>query len=107
MACGQRIFAGSSLRDYNNVTSERSQDVSIRMGANRSLLCVGWTCHQHCWGSRLYADEEGVTQMAKTKKGTKYVEVQPYERKDGTKVPRHDRSVPRPARPTTPRRSGR
>jgi len=44
--------------------------------------------------------------MAKTKKGTKYVEVQPYERKDGTKVPRHDRSTPRPAKRQT-RRSGR
>jgi hypothetical protein len=44
--------------------------------------------------------------MPKTKKGTKYVEVNPYTRKDGTKVPRHDRSVPRPAKRST-RRSGR
>jgi hypothetical protein len=44
--------------------------------------------------------------MAKTKEGKKYVEVQPYERKDGTKVPRHDRSTPRPAKRQT-RRSGR
>jgi len=45
--------------------------------------------------------------MAKTKKGTKYVEVSPYTRRDGTKVPRHDRSVPRAPAKRSTRRSGR
>ena len=56
--------------------------------------------------ARILSEAERSNTMAETKKGTKYVEVQPYTRKDGTKVPRHDRSTPRPAKRPT-RRSGR
>jgi hypothetical protein len=38
----------------------------------------------------------GEWKMAETKRGKKFVVVEPYTRKDGTKVPKHDRSTPRP-----------
>lgn len=63
--------------------------------------------HEHAFVRVVISPPKGVMiPMAKTKKGTKYVEVSPYTRKDGTKVPRHDRSTPRPAKRST-RRSGR
>jgi hypothetical protein len=45
--------------------------------------------------------------MAETKKGKKYIEVPAYTRKDGTKVPRHDRSTPRPPAKRSAPRKGR
>jgi hypothetical protein len=32
--------------------------------------------------------------MAETQRGKKFVVVEPYTKKDGTKVPKHDRSTP-------------